>query len=74
METRAQLIARLVGAGRHAHLAFKKGGCCLITFDKFPPKSSRPARLVADPSPDAQDDLSCASLVRGRRDTDRAGG
>jgi phosphohistidine phosphatase len=38
------LAARLVGAGRTANLAFKKGGCCLITFDEFPPKS--PGRLV----------------------------
>lgn len=33
------LAARLIGAGRHAHLEFKKGGCCLIKFDEFPPKS-----------------------------------
>lgn len=33
------LAARLIGAGRHANLAFKKGGCCLIRFDEFPPKS-----------------------------------
>ena len=36
----SELAARLMGAGRHANLAFKKGGCCLITFDEFPPKSS----------------------------------
>ncbi len=36
--------ARLIGAGRHANLAFKKGGCCLITFNEFPPKS--PGELV----------------------------
>jgi len=36
--------ARLIGAGRHANLTFKKGGCCLITFDEFPPKS--PGQLV----------------------------
>lgn len=38
------MAARLVGAGRHANLAFKKGGCCLITFNEFPPKS--PGELV----------------------------
>jgi phosphohistidine phosphatase len=36
----SELAARLVGAGRHAHLGFKKGGCCLITFDEFPPRSA----------------------------------
>ena len=36
----SELAARLIGAGRDASLAFKKGGCCLITFDEFPPKSS----------------------------------
>jgi len=35
----SEMAARLIGAGRHANLAFKKGGCCLITFDEFPPKS-----------------------------------
>jgi phosphohistidine phosphatase len=40
----SELAARLMGAGRHANLAFKKGGCCLITFEEFPPKS--PGRLV----------------------------
>lgn len=39
-----EMAARLVGAGLHANLPFKKGGCCLITFDSFPPKS--PGRLV----------------------------
>ncbi|HEV2494883.1 MAG TPA: phosphohistidine phosphatase SixA [Terriglobia bacterium] len=34
-----ELAVRLIGAGRHAHLAFKKGGCCLIRFDEFPPRS-----------------------------------
>jgi phosphohistidine phosphatase len=34
-----QLAARLIGAGRHANLAFKKGGCCLIRFQEFPPRS-----------------------------------
>ena len=38
------LAARLIGAGRHANLSFKKGGCCLITFLEFPPKS--PGQLV----------------------------
>lgn len=36
----SQLAAELVGAGQHAGLAFKKGGCCMIGFDKFPSKSS----------------------------------
>jgi phosphohistidine phosphatase len=40
----SELAARLMGAGRHANLAFKKGGCCLISFDEFPPKS--PGQLV----------------------------
>jgi phosphohistidine phosphatase len=40
----SELAARLIGAGRHANLAFKKGGCCLITFEEFPPKS--PGLLV----------------------------
>ncbi len=38
------LAARLIGAGRHVNLAFKKGGCCLLEFDQFPPKS--PGDLV----------------------------
>jgi phosphohistidine phosphatase len=33
------MAARLIGAGHHAKLGFKKGGCCLITFEEFPPKS-----------------------------------
>jgi phosphohistidine phosphatase len=36
----SELAARLVGAGRNAHLGFKKGGCCLITFDEFLPRSA----------------------------------
>jgi len=40
----SEMAARLIGAGRHANLAFKKGGCCLITFDEFPPTS--PGQLV----------------------------
>jgi phosphohistidine phosphatase len=39
-----ELAARLIGAGRNASIPFKKGGCCLITFSVFPPKS--PGRLV----------------------------
>ena len=39
-----ELAARLMGAGRSANLAFKKGGCCLITFPEFPPKS--PGKLL----------------------------
>ncbi len=40
----SELAARLIGAGRRANLAFKKGGCCLIRFDEFPPRS--PGRLL----------------------------
>jgi phosphohistidine phosphatase len=40
----SETAARLVGAGRHANFGFKKGGCCLITFNEFPPKS--PGRLL----------------------------
>jgi len=40
----SELVARLIGAGRHTHFGFKKGGCCLITFLEFPPKS--PGQLV----------------------------
>src|SRR5579872_1861021 len=39
-----QLAARLIGAGRNANMPFKKGGCCLIAFSEFPPKT--PGRLV----------------------------
>ncbi len=38
------LAARLIGAGHRANLAFKKGGCCLITFNEFPTKS--PGQLL----------------------------
>jgi phosphohistidine phosphatase len=40
----SEMAGRLIGAGRRAHLALKKGGCCLITFDDFPPKS--PGKLI----------------------------
>ncbi len=40
----SEMAARFLGAGRHANLAFKKGGCCLISFSEFPPKS--PGRLI----------------------------
>ena len=40
----SQLAAWLIGSGRHAGLGFKKGGCCLIKLEAFPPKS--PGRLV----------------------------
>ncbi len=40
----SELAARLIGAGSHANLAFKKGGCCMISFDEFPPKN--PGQLV----------------------------
>jgi phosphohistidine phosphatase len=39
-----ELAARLIGAGRNAHMQFKKGGCCLISFNEFPPKS--PGQLM----------------------------
>jgi phosphohistidine phosphatase len=39
-----ELAALLIGAGRNANMPFKKGGCCLITFSIFPPKS--PGRLA----------------------------
>ncbi len=32
------LAARLMGAGHHANMAFKKGGCCLVRFDGSPSK------------------------------------
>jgi phosphohistidine phosphatase len=34
------LAARLIGAGSRANLAFKKGGCCSIRFDKPPAQSA----------------------------------
>jgi phosphohistidine phosphatase len=40
----SHLAARLIGSGRNANLAFKKGGCCLISFREFPPKA--PGQLV----------------------------
>ena len=40
----SELAARLLGAGPSHDFAFKKGGCCLITFDRFPPKA--PGRLA----------------------------
>ena len=40
----SKLAASLVGAARNHDFAFKKGGCCLIAFDRFPPKA--PGRLV----------------------------
>jgi phosphohistidine phosphatase len=40
----SDLATRLIGAGRSANMPFKKGGCCLISFDNFPPDS--PGRLV----------------------------
>jgi phosphohistidine phosphatase len=39
----SQIAGRFMGAGR-AKLALKKGGCCFITFDEFPPQS--PGELV----------------------------
>src|SRR5712692_5183643 len=40
----SEMAGRLIGGSRHLHLAFKKGGCCLITLDQLPPKS--PGELV----------------------------
>ena len=40
----SELTARLIGAGSHANLGFKKGGCCMISFDEFPPRN--PGQLV----------------------------
>jgi phosphohistidine phosphatase len=40
----SELATRLIGAGRSANLAFKKGGCCLIGFEAFPPKE--PGQLL----------------------------
>ena len=40
----SELAARLIGASPHAGLEFKKGGCCLISFDQFP--QGAPGRLV----------------------------
>ena len=39
-----ELARRLIGAGHQANLALKTGGCCLITFAEFPPRT--PGRLV----------------------------
>jgi phosphohistidine phosphatase len=39
-----EAASRLIGAGRHANLRFKKGGCCRIDFDDLPPHP--PGRLV----------------------------
>ncbi|MGH9326470.1 MAG: phosphohistidine phosphatase SixA [Terriglobia bacterium] len=35
----SELASELMGASQRANFAFRKGGCCLITFDEFPPKS-----------------------------------
>jgi phosphohistidine phosphatase len=35
----SELVARLIGAGSDANLGFKKGGCCLISFEEFPPRN-----------------------------------
>ena len=40
----SELAGRLIGAGHRAHLALKKGGCCLVEFSEFPPKS--PGKLI----------------------------
>jgi phosphohistidine phosphatase len=38
------LAARLISAGRQSNVWFKKGGCCLISFDDLPARS--PGRLI----------------------------
>jgi len=40
----SELASRCIGANPQANLKFRKGGCCLITFDEFPPKA--PGELV----------------------------
>ena len=35
----SELAARLIGAGSHANLVFKKGGCAMVSFEDFPPRS-----------------------------------
>ncbi|MGE5325935.1 MAG: phosphohistidine phosphatase SixA [Deltaproteobacteria bacterium] len=40
----SELAGRLIGAGHRAHLTLKKGGCCLVEFSEFPPKS--PGKLI----------------------------
>jgi phosphohistidine phosphatase len=40
----SELAASLLGAGHNHDFALKKGGCCLISFDRFPPKAA--GRLV----------------------------
>ena len=40
----SELAALLLGASRQTDLAFKKGGCCLISFERFPPQA--PGRLI----------------------------
>ena len=40
----SRLATRLFGTERNASLSFKKGGCCLVSFREFPPKS--PGQLM----------------------------
>lgn len=40
----SDMAARLMGASRHARCGFKKGGCCLIRFERHPPQP--PGELV----------------------------
>jgi phosphohistidine phosphatase len=35
----SQLASELIGASHSANFAFKKGGCCMISFEGFPSKS-----------------------------------
>lgn len=39
-----ELASELLGGGHEANLVFKKGGCCLITYDGFP-SAKAPGRL-----------------------------
>jgi phosphohistidine phosphatase len=36
-----ELAARLIGTGAAPSLGFKKGGCCLIEFEEFPPRQGK---------------------------------
>jgi phosphohistidine phosphatase len=36
----SELASELIGANRSAHLGFKKGGCCLITYGELPTTKS----------------------------------
>lgn len=40
----SELATRLIGLGPDTNLTFRKGGCCMIAFAEFPPRS--PGQLV----------------------------